>query len=144
MCLLVISEVKKIKDLRVVKRRKLDTKKFENIDWQKDLWWEVTHGCWPLVQGHMEGNTWTRGSYPFQPQTAAEVPTQHENSTWSTRRENGRGPWRRGGSVPECTRRYQVWRHRGGDVLPLRTLQLRASWQSHVTRQTQQKKQLSL
>ena len=98
----------------VVKRRKLETQKFENIDWQRDWWWEVTHGCWPLlVQGHMEGNTWTGGSYPFQPQTTAEVPTQHEDSTWSTRRENGRGPWLRGGSVPERTRRHQVWGHRG-------------------------------
>lgn len=57
MHLLVISGVTKIKDYKVIKRRKLEIKIFEKVVWQEDWGWEVKPWLLAIVQGHVEEDT---------------------------------------------------------------------------------------
>lgn len=66
MYLLVISGVKEIKGYRVVKRRKLETKKFGKVDWQKRLMMGSKLWLLPPVQGHngRKHRNWEFSSFP--------------------------------------------------------------------------------
>lgn len=120
---LVLSGVKEIKGHRVAKRRKSEAKKFEEVDRQKDWWWEVTYGPWPLVQGHREGHTEVGALIlPSDHHWDADIACELKRA-W-LQRANGHGLWLPGGSVLEATGRCHMWR-RGDGMLPLRAFQPR-------------------
>lgn len=81
MYLLVFSGVKESQGHRMGKRRKPETKTFEEVEGQKDWGWEVKHGSGQLVQGNMEEHTWAGGSHPSLPWTMAEMPIEGANSS---------------------------------------------------------------